>query len=656
MRDVFISYSNKNKKYTKLISDHLEKQGITCWYAPRDIVAGTPWASAIVSAIKSAKFFVLVYSEESNKSVQVLREVSLAADKGRYIIPFRIDDTPIEGDMEYYLQSLHWMDAYACPEEEAVEELASKIKTILASEGETPSVETTKQPDEDIPLTTDKAFLDADDVVTEEMESCDILDVNTELGCEGKAEETVIAEEEPEEDEEEEDAPDRMQIILKWVSIVCFVLAGLSFIWDYGYPAVRDWLDKDNMYFTKISETGSYRYPFYDTTMFTTDLNMMFTQDIKTKKLALVKTDTGYPVVKDIDYKFGNPYYMECYAKEDSNIVYFLENDKKNIKIYDRAQKKWISSKGIDLGLSKSEEIVNGLYSNSSLSVEKKYTDDILLFIYDYAKDARCYSKIINLMSDGTFTVMDISEHKLVSSAGISKSSNLLMWTDDDSIRVLNLNTGIVPELSHNEIVKEYVPSLKAGNSTLSPDKRYICRKKNSGDSINVIVWELESGKKVFNSAFDKNTSICFTAKNKFLCYSRENMKVVEYTFGEEEKQRTLFDKQYFIDNKEFIEFPHSFYYSDKLNLCFFSSVIEDKKGRFKDKLVVTDLKGNILFQSDEFEVPGTSTYPDFVVKNDKIFYIYNVAGGNKPFDDGTYSIIYRATYTNDGKKITFEK
>ena len=278
------------------------------------------------------------------------------------------------------------------------------------------------------------------------------------------------------------------------------------------------------------------------------------------------------------------------------------------------------------------------------------------MFIYDYSADKRCYSKVIHLSSDGSFKVLNIAEHKLGSYIGLSKSFAMLMWSDDERIKVLNYEDGTVPNLTHDEIVKEYVPSLKADNTVISPDKRYVCRTNTTGDALNVIVWELKSGKKVFNSSFESKSSVFFSADSKFLCYNRENYKLIEYTFGKEEKQRTIFDANYFMENEEFIEYPHSFYYSDKLDKCFFSSLKKEKKNKYKDKLVVTDLKGNILCQSDEFEIPGESTLPDVVVGSDKIFYIYNIGGIKERFEEGTYSRIYRATYSMDGKKITFEK
>ena len=90
--------------------------------------------------------------------------------------------------------------------------------------------------------------------------------------------------------------------------------------------------------------------------------------------------------------------------------------------------------------------------------------------------------------------------------------------------------------------------------------------------------------------------------------------------------------------------------------MCFFSSLQKAGKNKYKDKLVMTDLKGKIIGQSEEFEIPGDSGYPEVVVKDNKIFYMYNMSVPNKTFDDGTYSMIYRTMYSIDKKgNVIFE-
>ncbi len=129
--DVFISYSHKDKSTADAICARLERDGIRCWYAPRDITPGAEWAGAIINAIKGSRVMVLIFSDFSNASRQVLREVSYAVQEGVTIIPFRITDTKPTESMEYYLVSVHWLDAISQPLEEKTDELAEKIRGTL---------------------------------------------------------------------------------------------------------------------------------------------------------------------------------------------------------------------------------------------------------------------------------------------------------------------------------------------------------------------------------------------------------------------------------------------------------------------------------------------------------------------------------------------
>ena len=83
--DVFISYSHHDKPTADAICAKLESGGLRCWYAPRDIAPGTDWAASIIDAIKASKVFVLVFTNYSNVSQQVIREISNAVQEGLII-------------------------------------------------------------------------------------------------------------------------------------------------------------------------------------------------------------------------------------------------------------------------------------------------------------------------------------------------------------------------------------------------------------------------------------------------------------------------------------------------------------------------------------------------------------------------------------------
>ena len=121
--DVFISYSTVNKSIADALCAKLENDKIRCWIAPRDITPGSMWAKSINDAIESCKVLVLIFSNYVNSSDQVIREVELAFNNRKFVIPFRIDDAKPTGGMGYYLATTHWIDALTPPLEKQMEYL-----------------------------------------------------------------------------------------------------------------------------------------------------------------------------------------------------------------------------------------------------------------------------------------------------------------------------------------------------------------------------------------------------------------------------------------------------------------------------------------------------------------------------------------------------
>jgi len=130
--DVFISYSSKDKTVADAVCATLEARKIRCWIAPRDVPAGVQYAAALVNAIKSSKVFVLVLSQGSNTSRQVIREVEEAVDHGVAIIPFRIEEVEPTDAMHYYIKSLHWLDAMTPPLEQHLGKLTASVQALLS--------------------------------------------------------------------------------------------------------------------------------------------------------------------------------------------------------------------------------------------------------------------------------------------------------------------------------------------------------------------------------------------------------------------------------------------------------------------------------------------------------------------------------------------
>lgn len=129
--DVFISYSSKDKTTADAVCAHLESRGIRCWYAPRDIEPGADWAESIISGLNGAKVMALIYTDNSNDSEQVLREVAYAAENGLVIVPFRLSGTKPADRLGGYIKKYHWLDAVDVELAQAIQKLGARCDSAL---------------------------------------------------------------------------------------------------------------------------------------------------------------------------------------------------------------------------------------------------------------------------------------------------------------------------------------------------------------------------------------------------------------------------------------------------------------------------------------------------------------------------------------------
>ncbi len=110
-RDVFISYSTPNLAIADAIRSAFESAGVSCWIATDAIREGGDWAAQIPPAIATCKVFLLVLSSAASASTQVAREVHLAVQQHKRVIPYRIDADDPHGTLAYFLAGVHRVEA-----------------------------------------------------------------------------------------------------------------------------------------------------------------------------------------------------------------------------------------------------------------------------------------------------------------------------------------------------------------------------------------------------------------------------------------------------------------------------------------------------------------------------------------------------------------
>jgi TolB-like protein/Tfp pilus assembly protein PilF len=139
-RSVFLSYASHDAETAKSICEYLERRGVSCWMAPRDVPAGALYADAIVRAINEAKALVVVLSQSAVASSHVGKEIERASSKKKKIIAFRIDPAQLTPALEYFLSESQWIDVPALGMQAALVKLAEAVKQGSASSAQPTSV------------------------------------------------------------------------------------------------------------------------------------------------------------------------------------------------------------------------------------------------------------------------------------------------------------------------------------------------------------------------------------------------------------------------------------------------------------------------------------------------------------------------------------
>lgn len=113
--DIFICYSSKDEVQALDIVRYLEEGQFRCWIACRDVRPGKNYQESIVQALRDAKILVFLFSDSSNKTAEVKKELSLASSFDTAVIPFRVTTTTPNGALLYELATRQWIDAVSDP-------------------------------------------------------------------------------------------------------------------------------------------------------------------------------------------------------------------------------------------------------------------------------------------------------------------------------------------------------------------------------------------------------------------------------------------------------------------------------------------------------------------------------------------------------------
>jgi len=110
--EVFISYAARDRDRVLGLVERLRKAGVTVWIDQAGIDVSTMWSQEIVSAIKGCKVMLLSISPHSTESENVVKELALASERKKPIIPVYLEAAEIPETMEYQLAGIQRVEYF----------------------------------------------------------------------------------------------------------------------------------------------------------------------------------------------------------------------------------------------------------------------------------------------------------------------------------------------------------------------------------------------------------------------------------------------------------------------------------------------------------------------------------------------------------------
>jgi Tol biopolymer transport system component len=131
--EVFISYSSQDYEQVMPLVDRLRTVGVAVWVDEGNIDAATLWSESIVEAIAECRVLIMMVSSHSTDSHNVVKEVMIASEGKKTILPIYLESAEIPAKLKYQLtgiQHLEWFDGGS-------DEVFETLKDGLAKRGVT---------------------------------------------------------------------------------------------------------------------------------------------------------------------------------------------------------------------------------------------------------------------------------------------------------------------------------------------------------------------------------------------------------------------------------------------------------------------------------------------------------------------------------------
>ena len=106
---IFISHSSKDCDLTERMYQYLSNLGHTLWVDTHNIEPGIPYARVIMNGVNHSNIMVVIITEQSLLSENVLNEIDQAHRLQMRIIPYLSGKIQLNDEFMYYLSRKQWI-------------------------------------------------------------------------------------------------------------------------------------------------------------------------------------------------------------------------------------------------------------------------------------------------------------------------------------------------------------------------------------------------------------------------------------------------------------------------------------------------------------------------------------------------------------------
>jgi TolB-like protein/Tfp pilus assembly protein PilF len=136
--EVCISYSSRDRDRILRIAEQLRGAGVSVWLDQGGIDAAALWSAEIVKAIDGCKVLLLALSAAAAESANVVKEVSLALDRKKHILPVNLEPVEVPVALRYPLAGIQHVDLFGARADENFDTVVRALARLGVQTGDAP--------------------------------------------------------------------------------------------------------------------------------------------------------------------------------------------------------------------------------------------------------------------------------------------------------------------------------------------------------------------------------------------------------------------------------------------------------------------------------------------------------------------------------------